>query len=256
MSTIDRDGVSIFYEVTGSGPAILLSHGYSATSGMWSGQVAALRARYKVITWDMRGHGRSGYPADDGLYSEALTVDDMAAILDVCGEQSAVIGGLSLGGYMSLAFNLKYPERVRALMLFDTGPGYKSVEGRAAWNTTAQRWADALETKGLAALSEIGSSEMRQEQHRSAEGLIRAAKGMLSQFDSRVIESLPHVRVPTLVLVGAKDTNFIAPTDYMAKKIPGVSKAVIEGAGHSANLDRPEEFNAAVRDFLNSLGEA
>ena len=253
MPTIERNGVEVYYEVAGEGPAVLLSHGYSATADMWRDQVAALSDSYRVIIWDMRGHGRSDYPEDDAQYSEALTVDDMAAILDACGGESAVIGGLSLGGYMSLAFNLKYPGRVKALMLFDTGPGYKSDTGREGWNTTAMRWVSAFEAKALAALSEIGSREMRNDAHRNAEGLIRAAKGMLCQFDSRVIESLPNVQVPTLVLVGADDTNFIAPTDYMAKKIPNATKVVLEGAGHAANLDKPEEFNAAVTKFLESL---
>lgn len=253
VPTIERDGVKVYYEVAGEGPAVLLSHGYSATADMWRDQVAALSGSYKVIIWDMRGHGRSDCPEDDKLYSEALTVEDMAAILDACGVESAVIGGLSLGGYMSLAFHLKYPERVNALMLFDTGPGYKSDAGRDAWNETAMRWVAAFEARGLAALSEIGSREMRNEAHRSADGLIRAAKGMLRQFDSRVIESLPEIAVPTLVLVGADDTNFIAPTDYMAKKIPNATKVVLAGAGHAANLDRPEDFNAAVREFLKHV---
>src|SRR6187399_2067914 len=118
MATLDRDGVKIHYEVHGSGPAVLLSHGYSATSKMWDGQVAALKDRYKVIVWDMRGHGQSDYPTDGAKYSEALTVGDMAAILAAVGEKSAVIGGLSLGGYMSLAFHATHPGMTRALMLF------------------------------------------------------------------------------------------------------------------------------------------
>src|SRR5712691_6948834 len=122
MTTIDSDGDSINYESHGAGPALLLSHGYVATSRMWDGQVAAFADRYRVILWDMRGHGQSGDPSDPALYSQALTVGDMAAVLDASGEERAIIGGLSLGGVMSLAFQLAYPERVRALMLFDTGP--------------------------------------------------------------------------------------------------------------------------------------
>src|SRR5262245_54372233 len=109
MPTIDRDGVEIYFETHGSGPAVLLSHGYGATSRMWQGQVAALTDRYQIITWDMRGHGQSGDPADAALYSQALTVGDMAAVLDACGADHAVIGGLSLGGVMSLAFHIVHP---------------------------------------------------------------------------------------------------------------------------------------------------
>src|SRR3954462_9608853 len=98
---------------------------------MWGGQVAALAGRHQVIVWDMRGHGQSDSPDDPAAYSEAATVADMAAILDACGAERAVIGGLSLGGYMSLSFNLTHANRVPALMLFDTGPGFKKDEARA-----------------------------------------------------------------------------------------------------------------------------
>ena len=87
---------------------------------MWADQAATFKDRYRVIVWDMRGHGDTDSPEDPEAYSEVHTIEDMAAILDACGVEQGVIGGLSLGGYMSLAFHLKYPERVRALMLFDT----------------------------------------------------------------------------------------------------------------------------------------
>jgi pimeloyl-ACP methyl ester carboxylesterase len=101
-----------------------------------------------VVVWDMRGHGESDYPADQSLYSEALTVGDMKALLDQVGAKKAIIAGLSLGGYMSLAFAASHPERVAALMLFDTGPGFKKDEARAKWNETARQRADNLEAKG------------------------------------------------------------------------------------------------------------
>ena len=89
MAKLDRDGVKIHYEVhgpgNGTGPTILLSHGYSSTSRMWDGQVAVLKDRYQVVVWDMRGHGESDYPKDQSRYSEALTVGDMAALLDTVG---------------------------------------------------------------------------------------------------------------------------------------------------------------------------
>ena len=91
MPMLDRDGVGIYYESHGQGPAILLSHGYSATCRMWDGQIAALRDRFRVIVWDMRGHGQSDVPADPTAYSEAATVGDMAALLDACDAESAVI---------------------------------------------------------------------------------------------------------------------------------------------------------------------
>jgi len=251
MPKLNRGGVEIHYEVHGDGPATLLSHGYSATCRMWDGQIAAFKDRYKIIVWDMRGHGESDYPTDPAAYSEALTVADMAAILDASGEQRAIIGGLSLGGYMTLAFHLRHPDRCRALMLFDTGPGFKKSDAREAWNQRARSRADDLDARGLAALGT--SDEVRMSQHRSATGLAGAARGMLAQENDGVILSLETIAVPTLVLVGANDTNFLAATDYMAAKIPGARKAVIPDAGHAANLHQPEAFNRAMREFLTGL---
>jgi pimeloyl-ACP methyl ester carboxylesterase len=249
MARLERDGVGLYYEAHGQGPVILLSHGYSSTSQMWRGQVDALSKDHTLVVWDMRGHGQSDYPEDPAAYSEDATVADMAAILDAVGAQAAVVGGLSLGGYMSLAFNRVHPERVKALLIIDTGPGYRNDEAREGWNRNALRTAERYEREGLARLA-AGSPEMRLGRHRNAEGLARAARGMLTQRDAGVINSLPTIAVPSLVLVGADDTPFRAAADYMAAKIPGATQVVIEGAGHAANIDQPEAFNRAVADFL------
>lgn len=251
MARLDRDGVGIYYEDHGSGPGMLLTHGYSATSQMWRGQVEALASDHRVLTWDLRGHGQSDSPEDLAAYAEERVVDDMAALLDHAGLERAVVGGLSLGGYLSLAFHVRYPERVRALMLFDTGPGYRNPRAREGWNRGAERMARQFETEGLAALA--GGAEVRVSSHRSADGLARAARGTLRQLDSRVIDSLPSIRVPTLVLVGARDEPFLAATDYMASRIPDATKVVIPDAGHAANIEQPAAFNEAVRAFLKRI---
>jgi pimeloyl-ACP methyl ester carboxylesterase len=251
MPHLNRDGVNIYYEEHGQGDPVLLSHGYSATSQMWKQQHEAIGAKYRLISWDMRGHGRSDSPEDQSLYSEAHTADDMAAVLDACAVRQAVIGGLSLGGYMSLGFYLKHPARTKALMLFDCGPGYRNPKGREGWNETAFARAKNFEEKGLDALG--GSAEVRVSQHTSAAGLAKAARGMLAQFDSRVMECLPEIKVPTLVLVGANDTPFLAASEYMGKKIPGARTVVIPDAGHASNIDQPAAFNEAVLDFLESV---
>lgn len=253
MATLKRpDGVSLYYEVHGRGPTILLTHGYSATSQMWAGQVEALSKDHQLVTWDMRGHGQSDSPDDPALYSEAATVADMAALLDEVGAATAIVGGLSLGGYMSLAFHRFHPKRVKALLIIDTGPGYKNDEAREGWNRTSLKTAERYERDGLAVLSG-GSAERRTAQHRSAKGLALAARGMLTQRDAGVITSLPDIRVPSIVVVGSEDTPFLAASDYMAAKIPGAKKAVIDGAGHAANIDKPEAFNTAIRGFIDGL---
>jgi len=252
MPEINRDGVKIYYKVHGEGPPLLLTHGYSSTSAMWHGQVDALAKDHTLILWDMRGHGQSDYPDDPAAYSEALTVGDMASILDAVGAKRAIIGGLSLGGYMSLAFYRAYPERARALLIIDTGPGFKKDDAREAWNARALATADKLEREGLDVLK-AATRERATASHRNAKGLALAARGMLTQRDARVIELLPDIKVPALIVVGADDTPFLAASDYMAAKIPGAQKVVIPAAGHAVNIDQPKAFVDAVAPFLKNL---
>src|SRR6202521_4992343 len=252
MPKINRNGVAIFYEVHGSGTPLLLTHGYSSTSAMWQGQIEGLSKNHKLVLWDMRGHGQSDYPGDPKAYSEALTVADMAALLDEVGADSAIVGGLSLGGYMSLAFYRAHPLRVGALLIIDTGPGFKKDDAREAWNRRAHDTGDRFEREGLAVLKSL-SRERSDVSHRDAAGLARAARGMLTQRDARVIELLPNITVPSLVVVGADDAPFLAASDDMAAKSPSAKKVVIPAAGHAVNIDQPQAFIAAVLPFLDGL---
>lgn len=251
MPTIDRNGTSVYYETHGKGPAILLSHGFSATSKMWTPQLQVLSQEHTLITWDFRGHGMSDSPEKLDLYSESLTTGDMAAILDETGFDTAVVGGLSLGGYMSLAFYADYPQRVRALLIIDTGPGFKNDVARAEWNRTAESAALAIEESGG---DTSGSPERTQSAHRNIRGVANAGRTMLKQYNARVIESLPSISVPTIVVVGADDEGFIASTDYMVSKIPGAKKLLIANAGHASNMDQPEVFNRGILAFLADHG--
>lgn len=239
MPTIDRDGVRIAYEVhgaDGSRMPMLLTHGFGESARMWEPNVAALSAGRPVITWDMRGHGDSDSPDDQSLYTQAACLDDMSALLDAAGAERAVLAGLSLGGYLSLAYRLAHPQRVAALLLFDTGPGFRNDEARQRWNDQAMATAVRLERSGQAAL-----------------GRARAARGMLTQSGADVIESLPSVDVPTMVLVGGDDKAFIGAANYVAGKVRGATLVTIPDAGHEANVDQPAAFNEAVTEFLAGL---
>jgi pimeloyl-ACP methyl ester carboxylesterase len=253
MPYLDRAGTRICYKVTegpGGRPPLLLSHGYGASARMWRPNLAALAADRTVITWDMRGHGASDSPDDPEQYSHAACVADMAALLDAAGAERAVVGGLSLGGFVSLEFVLAHPQRVDAVMLFDTGPGYRSDQARQQWNERAFKTADRLERDGITAL---GGSAEAEYGHRSARGLALAARGMLAQRDGHVIEALTSVKVPVLVLVGARDQPFVAAADYLTAKVPGAVKVVVPDAGHMSNADQPDLFDQAVLDFLGGL---
>lgn len=252
MPFLERKGINLYYEIHGAGQPLILTHGYSSTSAMWQGQVEVLSQNHQLIIWDMRGHGQTTYPADQSLYSEAHTVSDMLALLDhIAPNKQAIVGGLSLGGYMSLAFYRLHPDRVSKLLIIDTGPGFKSDKAREGWNKTAHKTAENFEQHGLTPLQNA-SPERSKVTHRNAKGLALAARGMLAQRDNSVILSLPNIKVPAIVVVGSEDTPFLAASEYMKKKIPGARKAIIDGAGHAANIDRPEEFNQAILEFLGS----
>jgi pimeloyl-ACP methyl ester carboxylesterase len=192
---------------------------------MWQNQIEALSDRYHVITWDMRGHGRSDAPSSPGLYSHETAVADMVAIMQACGVERAVMGGLSLGGFISLSFYLAHPERTIALMLFDTGPGQRRARS---------------------------SEELTAIDHRGSQSLAHARR-MLEEDDTRIIALLPSINVPALVLCGAEDKRFLAASDYLAANIPGAEKVIVPGAGHVSNMDNPDAFNAAVRSFLDRV---
>ena len=196
MAHLERNGIRIRYDRTGDGPVVLLSHGYTASRHMWAPNVGAIAdAGHTVVTWDQRGHGDSDYPADPAAYAEEEAVADMAAILDAVGADRAVIAGMSLGGYLSLAFHLAHPERTAALVLVDTGPGFKSDEARAGWNRSAEQYAADFAERGLDALPVSPErSEVDRSVHRDASGLVGAARGLMVQRDARAIASLPTWR--------------------------------------------------------------
>jgi pimeloyl-ACP methyl ester carboxylesterase len=242
------EAVQIYSDAIGAGPTILLTHGFGATSAMWANQLEVLSERHRVVAWDLRGHGRTRTPADPHVYSQPAALADMAALL-APDNDPAILCGHSLGGYLSLAFTNAWPDRVGALILVATGPGYRDDAARAKWNTMAHRLARQIESNGglPTAAGLHGASPSR------PDGLVLAARGILPQTDATVIESLPTIRVPTLIIIGSEDRRFRAAAAYMADKIPGATIAIIENAGHLPNIEQPDAFNTHVLEFLAGL---
>jgi pimeloyl-ACP methyl ester carboxylesterase len=255
MPVVELNGIHVNYEEHGDrdGTPILLTHAFAATLQMWQPQFEGLRT-YRVIAWDMRGHGGTDSPPSQADYSEKHTVADMAALLRRLGISKAVVGGLSLGGYMTLEFQLAHPEMVRALILCNTGPGYRKDDARAGWNDFSINYAKRFEERGLDGLGRGIEIDATRQYQRSAQGLAFAARGILTQRDANVMEHLEQIDVPTLIVLGADDERYKAGGEYMASKIPGARKVVIEKAGHAVNLFQPEQFNAAILDFLSDNG--
>jgi pimeloyl-ACP methyl ester carboxylesterase len=222
---LERDGVRIEYAVRGAGDRapLLLTHGYSESGRMWDRNASALARERIVITWDMRGHGGSDAPEDPAAYTHEACLADMQALLDGAGAERAVLGGQSLGGFVSLRFALAHPDRVAGLVLVDTGPGFRDDAARERWNEDARRRPDG------------------------------AVRELLLQHDSAVLDSLATISAPTLIVVGSDDRLFLPASEVMERRMPVARRLVLDGAGHLANVDAPVQFNAAVSEFLEEL---
>lgn len=255
MAELNVNGIKLYYEVHGEGYPVVFLHGFSSTHHMWQLQVPALSKEYQFIIYDARGHGQSESPPSADEYSADIVVEDLYQLLGSLGIEKAVIGGLSMGGYESLRFYLTHPEMVTALILMDTGPGYRNPARLDEWNRSREELAHQLETEGIEVLASNAPTEARREimLKQNPTGLAHMARKVVAQHDSWVIENLAEIRVPTLSLVGENDTPFLMAAQYMAKTIPGAEHVVIPDAGHAANIDNVEAFNDAVLGFLRQL---
>jgi pimeloyl-ACP methyl ester carboxylesterase len=263
------DGVHLYAEAHGEGLPVLLSCALNTTHENWRLQVAPLvSAGFRVLLWDYRGHGRSDAPDDPAAYSMEQVVDDLGRVLDwgAPGE-TAVLGGLSFGGLASLHFTLRHPERVRALLLIDSGPGFKNPKAQAAWQAGVDKTAGFLERKGLEAFVESRAASMVAGAHLerpAAQAALRAVAAQqphgLAHFGRRVagpappvIDDLERIEVPALVLVGEHDSDYHRAAEVMAARLPRAESVRIAGAGHIVNIEEPEAFDAAVIAFLERV---
>jgi pimeloyl-ACP methyl ester carboxylesterase len=270
LDVLAGDGVRLYAEAHGSGLPLLLSCAFCTTHENFRPQVEPLvAAGARVVLWDYRGHGRSEAPADAEAYSIDRVVDDLGRVLDATAPDTpAVLGGLSFGGLASLHFTLLHPERVRALLLIGSGPGFKKPEAQARWEGMVERTASFLETKGLEAFVDSRASATlvgRRPELPAAQAAGRAIAAQdptgLAHFGRRVsglappvIDQLDKIDVPALVLVGEDDEPYQRAAEMMAARLPRARHAVLPGAGHIANLEAEEAFNRVVCEFLGELG--
>jgi len=254
MPKVKVNGINLFYESTGNGYPLVFTHGFSASHLMWKAQ-EPLAKEFRLITYDARGHGETDSPPSADRYSADIAVEDLYGMTQALGIKKAVFGGLSMGGYISLRFYLKHPDMASALIIMDTGPGYRNPARMAEWNRSREEMAQRLEKEGISVLVAQAVSEGRREisLKQNPVGLAHMSRNVVGQHDSWVIENLDKIKVPALVLVGEKDTAFLQAADYMAKTIPGAQKFVVPAAGHAANIDNAEFFNARILEFLRGL---
>ena len=249
LAQLRRNGIGIHHEAHGSGAPILLTHGFGATCRMWDEQIEDLTDQYRVIAWDLPAHGQTGQPRRTPG-PESLT-RDMLAVLNANAADRVVLGGLGIGGLISLRFRHEFPERVRGLILIGTMPGLRSGLAREIWNGQVDALATALERDGLDALD--GGAEVDPRLHADAHGLAAAARAMLTQRDDGELSRLAEVDGPVLSLVGSEDKPNLSAAHFMARGIPHAREVVIPHANHAANIHKPEAVNAAIRDFLGRL---
>lgn len=264
------DGTELYVEVHGeSGIPILFSCAYCTTHENWRSQVEPLvAAGARVILWDFRGHGLSGAPAEAERYSIGQIVDDIARVLDrVSPDQPVVLAGLSFGGLASIHFALAHPERTRALALIDSGPGFKNPEAQAKWTQQVARTAEVLMTRGFdafvrgkAAITCVGRDLELPASRAAAASIEKQDPLGLANFGIHiagpapaVIDELPGIACPALIVVGAQDKPYLRAAEVLAAKLPNSEHHVIEGAAHIVNIEATEAFNALLVDFLKRL---
>lgn len=249
---------------TGRGRPVVLLHAFPLNATMWLSQRETLGASYRVLTPDQRGFGGTQLGHDDPSLDEVA--DDVAAMLDAKKIDRAVIGGLSMGGYVAMAFWRRHPDRVSALVLADTKLGADTAEGAANRERIAAEVVEASSSKQL--VDELLPSLLGETtRNRRAlvlgrvKALVESAPPYAVAWAQRAMAARPDatadlagVTVPTLVVVGEEDTlSPPAEAEKLATIIPGATLVTIPKAGHLTAVEAPDEFNAAVGDFLAGL---
>jgi 3-oxoadipate enol-lactonase len=251
------------YEEAGSGFPLILLHGFPHNRSLWADELFGLSDRCRVIAPDLRGFGES--PSGPPWSMESFA-DDVAELMERLDIEKAVIGGLSMGGYVAFDFFRRYGDRVHSLVLADTRSGADSEETRAkrrdlqtiARTAGPVAVADAQMTGMIGATTRETRPDIVQRVHAMlaaapVEGIVGALEAMINRRDSTPL--LPEIEVPVLIIVGEEDAlTPVKESRAMHAAIPGSTLAVIPKAGHVSNIENPPAFNSAMRNFLASVG--
>ena len=260
------NGIDLYYREFGAGPTLVLAHGLACGWRMWWPQIDRFCRDYRVIAYDMRGHGRSSAPVDESSYSAAHLGQDLIGLLDHLRVERCHIVGFSMGGGPAMAVALNRPERVERLILADVGSG---AENPWAVTRLAQVWAEHARVGGMNAMADnmllgeffktYARRSPRARRHMRAlitqnplPGILGILAGVLARRKPlfRLRGTLARIAVPTLVMAGEHDHVCHKAARLLAKTIPGAISARVAGAGHMSPLEAPDAFYAAVREFL------
>lgn len=262
------DGVKLYFEEDGRGTPVVFVHEFAGDHRSWEPQMRYFARRYRAICYSARGWPPSDVPEDQARYTQDRARDDIRAILDGLGIETAHIVGLSMGGFATLHFGLAYPDRARSLVVAGCGYGAEKSE-REKFRAEAVASAELLEQQGMAAFAEAyahgptrvqfenkdprGFAEFkRMLAEHSNIGSARCQLGVQRERPSLydLEAQLSQLNVPTLIINGDEDWPCLAPGIFMKRVIPSAGLLVVPNTGHTINLEEPALFNQAVADFL------
>jgi pimeloyl-ACP methyl ester carboxylesterase len=264
-------GVNLFYEETGHGLPLIFVHEFAGDYASWHLQVRFFSRRYRTIAYNARGYPPSDVPEDPRAYSQDQAVDDIAGVLDHLRIDRAHVVGLSMGGYASLHFGLRYPQR--ALSITVAGAGYGSVATeREKFRKDSDEVARRFETDGMAKVADFYTKGPTRVQFmdkdprgwkefydqfaaQSAKGHALTMRGVqMSRPSVYELEAgLEKLEVPTLIITGDEDDPCLEPGIFMKRKIRSSALVVLPRSGHTINLEEPDAFNRALLDFLTAV---
>ena len=265
--------VQLYYELWGQGPPLVMAHGFCGCTDEWRALVLPLAKRYRLLLYDVRGHGRSSVPEDPALYSMPVFAADQAALMRALGIERAHVGGGSMGGMIAAQFAVDYPQMVSSLLLCDTTCGNGSDPGPAGQfeRFLVEAFTQMEEIAAKDGFQELARRELEwsrendphfEERPEPEEvGLRRLERMTLAGYvgANRAIRQRPdllarlgEIRAPTLVLIGEWD-SFLPCSLLACERIAGSRLALIERSPHGTPTWRPEAFRKAILDFLDDV---
>lgn len=259
MPTLRINGINLAYDEQGQGEPLLFLHGLGSRGEDWAFQVPYFAARYRVITADLRGHGASDKPA--GPYSVPMMADDVVGLLGALNVESTHIVGLSMGGMIAFQLVIDHPERVRSLVIVNSGPALVP-RNASEWLRIQQRLLLARlfgPTRTGVFLSQRLFPKPEQQFLREQfierwamndrDAYVAALRAIVGWS---VLDRIGEIRCPVLVISGDRDyTPLDAKREYTAR-IPGAQFLLVEDSGHATPIDQSEQFNDRVLEFLES----
>ncbi|GAB2980421.1 alpha/beta fold hydrolase [Nocardioides montaniterrae] len=261
MAFAEVNGQRLHFEDTGGdGPPIVFSHGLYMDHEMFAPQVAALRDRYRVITWDERAHGATQSTAEPFSYWDSAA--DLLGLLDHLGIDRAVLAGMSQGGYLSLRAALTAPERVRGLVLIDTQSGVEDPANLASYDQLLEIWTSPAgppdEVLDIVAAIILGgewsgAAAWKAKWRDLPADRVRQAYTTLVSREDDVTGRLGELTMPTIVIHGDQDAAISVDHARALATGTGAELVLVPGAGHASNLTHPDEATAAIERFLSGL---